>query len=185
VNAYATRFANYIGLLATGGNRLADDGEALPEFAYQTVRARFTGLEASGVVRLLASGHTLDLEWRGDLVRATNANTGEPLPRIAPVRAGATLAYGRGPWSARVGFDHHARQDRVPAGEQATAGYTLWNAALTWRVPVRSASLLWYARLENATDRLAYSATSILTQTAPGRAPLPGRSLRFGVQATF
>ena len=47
----------------------------------------------------------LDLELRGDAVRATNATTGEPLPRIAPVRAGATLAWSQGPWGARVGFD--------------------------------------------------------------------------------
>jgi len=44
---------------------------------------------------------------------------------------------------------------------------------------------LWYARLDNATDTLAYSATSILTQTVPGKVPLPGRSLKVGVQLMF
>jgi len=39
--------------------------------------------------------------------------------------------------------------------------------------------------VDNLSNRLAYSASSILTQTAFGRAPLPGRSLRVGVQATF
>jgi iron complex outermembrane receptor protein len=50
---------------------------------------------------------------------------------------------------------------------------------------VRESSLLWYARVDNASDRLAYSATSILTQTAPGPVPLPGRSLKVGLQASF
>lgn len=50
---------------------------------------------------------------------------------------------------------------------------------------VEDETLLWYERLENAADRVAYSASSILTQTVPGRIPLPGRSLKVGLQATF
>ena len=107
------------------------------------------------------------------------------MPRIAPVRAGATLAWSQGPWGARVGFDHAARQSRVPAGELATDAYTLWTAALTYRMTAGPANLLWYARLDNAADKLAYSATSILTQTAPGKSPLPGRSFKVGLRASF
>jgi iron complex outermembrane recepter protein len=157
----------------------------LPVFAYQPVRARFRGLEAGGNVRLLDSTSVLDLELRGDVVRATNMDTGQPLPRIAPMRAGATLAWSQGDWGARLGFDHAARQSRVPAGELATDAYTLWTAALTYKMTVGAGNLLWYARVDNAGDKLAYSATSILTQTAPGKAPLPGRSLKVGLRASF
>ena len=66
-------------------------------------------------------------EWRGDLTRATDRDAGTPLPRIAPMRLGATLAWTQGPWGARFGLDHAAAQDRVPPGSRATAGYTLWN----------------------------------------------------------
>jgi iron complex outermembrane receptor protein len=45
--------------------------------------------------------------------------------------------------------------------------------------------LNWFARLDNLTDQLAYSATSILTSTAFGKSPLPGRSFKLGVQASF
>jgi hypothetical protein len=34
--------------------------------------------------------------------------------------------------------------------------------------------MLWYARLDNLSNQLAYSATSILTTTAYPKAPLPG-----------
>ena len=180
LNAFASRFANYIALESTGST--TDD---LPEFAYRHVRARFTGLEASGTVRLLAGPQTLDLELRGDIVRATNQATGLPLPRIAPLRAGATLVWAQGAWGAQLGFDHAARQDRVPLGERVTDAYTLWKAALTYRMKAGASSLLWYARLDNAGNKLAYSATSILTQTAPGKSPLAGRSVKLGVQATF
>ncbi len=200
VNAYVNRFRNYIGLNATGNTRDREgqlntgDPQALAEFAYRGVRARFTGIEASGNVRLLGQdgfgrlqdAATLDLEWRGDLVRATNTDTGEPLPRIAPARVGATLAWAAGPWGARLGFDHYAAQRRVPlVGQRDTNAYTLWNAALTYRSKAGRANLLWYARIDNIGNELAYSASSILTTTAFPKAPLPGRSFKVGLRATF
>ncbi|MBU2287082.1 MAG: TonB-dependent receptor [Gammaproteobacteria bacterium] len=209
VNAYVTRFRNYIGLTATGNVR-GEEGELNPgpidtgdglvfpdtlaEYAYQGVRARFTGIEASGNLRLLgtdgfaptADHSKLDLEWRADVVRARNTDTGEPLPRISPARIGATLAYGNGPWAARVGFDSYAAQRRVPSvGARETDGFTLFNASLTYAMKVQRANLTWYARIDNITNKLAYSATSILTTTVYPRAPLPGRSLKVGLRATF
>ena len=195
LTAFASHFSNYIALMGTGRNVGFGDG-ALPELAYTGVRARFVGLEASGTVRLLgaaASGDAaapgtasvLDLDLRGDLVRATNRDSSQPLPRIAPARVGATLRWAQGAWGAQLGFDHAFAQNRVPEGDRATAAYTLWNAALTYRQKAGRAQLQWFARVDNLTNRLAYSATSILTQTAFPKAPLPGRSVRVGVQAMF
>jgi iron complex outermembrane receptor protein len=189
-NAFEARFDNYIALLRTGrmvGEEPGDGEEAelLPEFAYTPVQARFRGFELQGTARLSDTATKLDLELRADRVRADNRSTGEPLPRIAPWRAGMTLVAAQGPWAARVGFDHNARQQRVPAGDLATGAYTLWHAAVTWRMEAQGAQWLWFLRVDNATDRLAYSATSILTQTTPGRVPLPGRSVKLGVRASF
>jgi iron complex outermembrane receptor protein len=110
---------------------------------------------------------------------------GQPLPRIAPARIGATLRWAQGPWGARIGVDHAAAQNRVPLGDRATGAYTLWNAAVTYRQKLGQAQVQWFARVDNLTDRLAYSATSVLTTTAFPKAPLPGRSVRLGVQALF
>ena len=209
-NAYTSHFANYIGLLDTGNTKGVDgetnpldvggDGVAdrsgaaiLPAQAYAGVRARFTGLEVNGNLRLLGesglraseSGSVLDLQLRGDLVRATNLTTGAPLPRIAPARIGATLAWAQGPLSARLGFDHAAAQHRVPSTSRATAAYTVWNAGVSARQKLPQASLTWYARVDNLTNQLAYSASSVLTSTAFPKAPLPGRSLKLGVQVVF
>jgi iron complex outermembrane receptor protein len=201
VNAYVTRFQNYIGLTASGRNldeegNVAEPGAAdtLAEYVYGGVRARFTGIEANGNLRLLGAdgfgrlrdADTLDLEWRGDIARAKNLDTGEPLPRIAPLRVGATLAYGSGPWSARVGFDYNAAQRRIPTvGARETEAYTLWNAAITYRMKVQRANLTWYARMDNIGNKLAYSPTSILTTTVYPNAPLPGRTLKVGLRVTF
>jgi len=184
VGVFQNRFSDYIALLPTGRTR--DDGEdALPEFAYRAVAARLRGVEVEGTRRLLAGAHTLDLELRGDLVRADNLTLGQPLPRVAPLRVGTTLAWASGAWGARLGFDHWMRQSRVPEGDAPVAGYTLWNSAVTYKARAGQAELLWYAKVENLGDRLGFSPTSILTQAAPGRVPLPGRSLRVGLRADF
>ena len=207
LSPYVSRFKNYIALNQTSGvTRNAEDGAVNPvedagnpgftgtgeafrplaEFRYQQVRARFAGIEASGNIRLQEGASTIDLALRGDVVRATNLSNGQPLPRIAPWRAGASLLWANGPWGANVGFDHLAAQKRVPAPPVGvTQAYTLWNAASSYRMKAGPASLLWYARLDNITDKLAYSASSVLTSTAFPKAPLPGRSLKVGLQASF
>ena len=219
VSAFVNRFRNYISQAATGVTRdaagnggggvgVTDDGTGrsvesggtssiLPEFVFQQVPARFTGLEASGTIRLLeagqtsgqtaslTAGQTLDLELRGDIVRAVNTATGQPLPRIAPVRLGATLAWAQGAWGARFGVNHVAAQNDVAPGQPTTNAYTLVNASVSYRQKVGATDLLWFAKLDNIGDRLAYSATSILTQTVPGKAPLPGRNFKLGLQANF
>ncbi len=195
-NAFVNHFANYISLESTGNSRGLDGlSGTLPEYAYRQVRARFAGLESTGKVRLMAgrgpelAAGTLDLLLRADLVRASNLDTGQALPRIAPLRLGATLVWaernGAQGWGARLGVDHYAAQNRVPAGDRATAGYTFFNASATYGVRAGVTNLLWFARLDNAGNQLAYSATSVLTQSVPGRVPLPGRSFKVGVQATF
>ena len=157
----------------------------LPEYAYTGVRARFVGFEASGNTRLLEGASTLDLALRGDLVSATNLSNGQPLPRIAPMRVGATLQWASGPWGSSLGVNHSAAQNRVAPGQRATAAYTFWNAAATYSLKLGRVNTLLYARLDNLTNQLAYSAASVLTTTAFPKAPLPGRSLKVGLQAAF
>ena len=179
VQAFVNQFDNFISL------EQSDSSTSPPSYSYRPVRARFMGAEVHGKWRLLDGGRTIDLLMRADSVRAENTDSGQPLPRIAPLRLGASLHWAQGPWSARLGIDQIAAQDRVPDGQSATSGYSMWNAALTRRAKAGRSNLLLYARLDNLGDTLAYSATSILTQTSPGRVPLPGRSLRAGLQLSF
>lgn len=181
-SVYESRFSNFIGLMATGLNKGAD---ALPEYAYEGVRARLRGWEASGQSRVWQGTGTLDLHWRADQVQADNLSTGQPLPRIAPWRVGLSGVYRFDAWQARLGFDHAGAQRRVPADSLSTAAYTLWHASLNYRQKVDVGTVQWFARLDNLSNALAYSATSILTSTVPGRVPLPGRSLKIGAQWQF
>lgn len=207
-NAYSSNFKNYIGLVQSRGvTRNQSDGEVNPvedpanagfsqttgatfsplnEFRYQPTRARFTGFEASGNIRLIEGASPIDLALRADVVKATDLNTSQPLSRIPPMRLGATFKYTSGPFGANLGFDHAATQNRIPAGDRAAAANTRFNTGLNYRLNAGPTSLLWYARLDNLTNKLAYSPTSVLTTTAfPTAPPLPGRSLKVGMQASF
>jgi iron complex outermembrane receptor protein len=56
---------------------------------------------------------------------------------------------------------------------------------VSYKQKLSGTTLNWFGKLDNLSNQWAYSATSILTSTAPGKSPLPGRSLKLGVMATF
>ena len=180
LSAFVNQYDNYLSLEATG-----QSVEDLPEYAYTQVKAKFSGLEASGNLRLLEGAQTLDLGLRADVVHAQNTTTGQALPRIAPARLGTSLAWSQGPWNAKLDVNHVMAATQVPVGDRSTDAYTLLNASISYHQVLQDANLLWFVKLDNLGDTLAYSASSILTQTAPGKSPLPGRSLKWGVQVKF
>lgn len=198
VGVFHSRFGNYLALASSGNSRGADgelnpvdgdgdgvaDGsgeEILPEFAYQGVPAALSGFEAEGRFRLLERGATLDLELRGDYTRAKRRDTGEPLPRIPPLRVGAALDYRLEGFGARLEVNHARRQNRVGDNELPTDGYTLANAALFYRFGPAGQRWEAFLRANNLFDREARNHVSFLKDIAP----LPGRGVLAGVRATF
>ncbi len=185
LNVFTTRYDNYIFLQATGANSVAGN----PIFQFAATSARFSGWEWTGNTRLVQATseqpRSLDVEARISSVEATNTATNLPLPRIAPQRMGLDWTVSQAAWKWTLGADRSSAQNRVATNQPATAGYTLWTAGLSFEQKTSAGRALWFAKLRNATNALAYPATSILTQTAPGRVPLPGRSLQLGVQVSF
>ncbi|MBL8326023.1 MAG: TonB-dependent receptor [Rubrivivax sp.] len=180
VQVFTTRFANYIALDATGNDVTVppevpgDPPEVFAEYAFRAVRARLTGFEVEARTRLVAGAPVqADLGLVLDHVRGNNLASGEPLPRIAPLRARLALDLARGALRGGVVVRHAARQARVPATDTPTAGYTmldLWAMlALPWP---GEANVI--ARLGNVTNQLGYNAAAIAT--ARGLTPLPGRA---------
>jgi iron complex outermembrane recepter protein len=186
VNVFTTRYDNYIYLRDTGGIS-APGGN--PIYQFTATPARFNGWEWQGAKRLVNasadSPRSHDLEARISSVQATNSATGAALPRIAPKRLGIDWISKQNAWTTRLGLDHSAAQNQVAATQPPTDSYTLWNAAISFEQKQKTGRALWFAKLDNASNKLAYPATSILTQTTPGRVPLPGRNLKLGVQLTF
>ncbi len=194
LTGFVSEFANFLSLQATGGQT-----NALPNYRYQGVRARFMGFESQAKWRLVggsdallrsdASFGTTDLELRYDQVHANDLTHQTPMPRMAPSRLGADVLWARDAWGARLGAVHAAAQNRVPDGNLTTPSYTLWHAAVNYHQHVGRTHWLWFAKLDNLTNQVAYSATSILRQTMPAEGkdapPMAGRSMKVGVHASF
>lgn len=198
LGGFYTRFQNYIAVLNSGNDRGADgelnpvdgdgdgvaDGsgeEIVPEALYRAVKADFRGLEAEGKFRVYQGTGSLGLNLRGDYVRATNRDTGEPLPRISPLRLGVGLDYRFGNFGARLDVNHAFKQDRVAANELPTDGHTLVNGALTYRFKAPAMNLEAFLKGNNLFDREARVHASFLKDMAP----LPGRGFLAGVRGTF
>ena len=183
-HVFSTSFASFIALDATGVDVLipGEDGEpdsSVPEYAFRAVRARMSGLEVEARTRLVAAAWTLDATATLDTVRGDNIDTGEPLPRLAPVRLRVGLQAGAHMWTAGVAVRHHGAQNRVPATDTATPGATLVDLWARGRLTA-AGSLLWFAKLSNVGDRLATSASAV--QTVRGLSPQGGRAMQLGLQ---
>lgn len=180
MNVYETRFSNYIALQANGQTVANPDGGDLPVYLFQGVPARLRGVEIEG--RWQASA-VFALLGQFDAVRGDNTATGVPLPRLAPRRAMLGVEAQQGPWSARVEWRLAARQDRVDAFDTPTAGYGTVNASLARQLKLGDLDGLWYLRLTNLGNKLAYNATAV--PTIRDLSPQAGRSVMTGVQVRF
>ena len=197
ITMFNNRFSNYLGLFNSGNTRGADgelnpadagDGtslntgeEILPEFAYRAVPARFRGIEGEGRFRVFERGGTLDLLVHASHVRADDRSSRRPLPRIAPWRYGVGVEYRRDRLSARVDATVHDGQDRVATGERPTDGYTMFNAALTYRLPANGLRLEAFLRGINLLNEEARNHVSFLKDIAP----LGRRSAQIGLRGQF
>jgi len=197
ITGFASKFSNYISLQPTGTDRFVG---GMPDYRFEGVRARFYGIESTAKIRMVAGQDALltsngahgamDLELRADVVRAQDLTHNSPMPRIAPMRVGADAVWSRNAWGARLGFMQAAAQNRVPNNGThpgiTTAGHTLWNAGLNYHTHSGPAHWLLFAKLDNLTNKLAYSSTSVLTQTMRDNAPpIAGRHLKLGAQVSF
>ena len=178
---FTTRFSNHIALDATGAlidvAEPGDPPDLVPEYRFQGVRARLSGVEIEGRARLLDGAWTLEATGQLDSVRGDNLSRNEPLPRVAPLRARLGLEAASGPWRAGVEVRHHARQTRVSANDTPTDGFTMLD--LWWRAEWQQRYSV-FARLSNATDELGFNAAAVAT--VRGLSPMAGRALAAGVQ---
>lgn len=182
---FYSHFSHYIGLLGTG-RTLNDDAEedpnGIPEYTYSGVRARFAGFEAQDRWKLGEGRYgKFALELSGDYTRARNLDTGEALPRIAPLRLNSGLLWELDKWQARLDVEHAASQGRVPDNETGTDGYTTLGASAGYKFNVGGSQWLAFVNGENLTNQTMRYASSILRDIAPAQ----GRSIEVGLRTTF
>ncbi|BAP43315.1 TonB-dependent outermembrane receptor [Pseudomonas sp. StFLB209] len=189
VGVFYSRFSNYIGLLGSG-RYLNDDGEqvdasdddALPEYLYSGVKADFWGLEAQDHWRLAQTRYgNFALQSSADYTRAKNRETGEPLPRISPLRLNTALLWDYNHWQASLGAEHASAQRRVAQAETDTDGYTTLNASLGYHFDVGQSQWLAFLKGDNLNNQTVRYASSILRDEVPAA----GRSVQAGVKVMF
>ncbi len=170
VNLFIIDYDDYIYAAPTGGEQ-----DGLPVFQTRQGDAEFRGAELALSVELVQNiRHDFHLELMLDLVEAELASSGEPLPFIPPLRAGARLHYRGEHWHASAGLMHYDQQDEVAAFETPTDGYTLVDAKVGYRfAPVGRTIHEVTLRGANLGDTLARNHVSRLKD----QVPLPGRDL--------
>jgi iron complex outermembrane receptor protein len=94
----------------------------------------------------------------------------------------AALVLRAAQWQAGAEVRHSAAQNRVPATDTATAGFTMLDLWAGAALPVAGAPQL-LVKLGNATNALGYSASTVATMR--GLSPLPGRALSVVLRAAF
>ncbi|MBM3116172.1 TonB-dependent receptor [Jeongeupia naejangsanensis] len=192
LGGYYSHFANFIALERTGRwchshgdhdhcGKVQREGES-PEYAYEGVPAKLYGFELDSNWRVYQhAAQSLDLQLWGDVTRAEQRNTGEPLPRIPPMRVAGAIVYGWGALSLRAELQHAAEQDRVPRNDTPSDAYTVANVALSYRVRHGATDWTAYLRGDNLGNEEIRYASSLTRDIAPqGR-----RSARAGLAVQF
>jgi iron complex outermembrane receptor protein len=123
----------------------------------------------------------LFLRLQADYVHATDLDTGEPLPRITPLRYSASLNYESEKWNASIEGQRVDAQNRVAPFETTTAGYTFLNASVGYKFRTGPAYNYIYVKGTNLTDEEARDHLSFLKEVLP----LAGRGVAVGFRTTF
>jgi iron complex outermembrane receptor protein len=193
LTAFYTRFDNYIYSEYLGyqtddeGTKEGDPGfeadHALDTYRYCFVDTDYYGLEASYERTLLRQSQSeLSLKLTGDWVRAAQRSSGNPLPRIPPVRLGFGLDYDSPNWQAGTKLTRALRQTDTALNESETAGYTQLDAYLRKSFALSGGQTLsLFAHANNLLDRKIIHHTSYLKEEAP----LPGRNISIGLRMDF
>lgn len=176
VSAYSTWYDRFIFSEATG--QLEDE---LPIFQYRAVDARFTGIEVEAQWLIFQQADlNISIDGALDYVRATDTTNDRPLPRVPALEYVAGIDADWKQISTRLELEGAAGQSRVAPLETSTGAYTFLNARIAYEVP-QLRDVRFVIRGRNLTNSSARPHTSFVKDVAP----LPGRDIRFYVQARF
>lgn len=174
---YWSRFDDYIYEQATGA---FIDG--LPVFQYLQTDARYVGVELEGSATLgRAGGWTFVADAVADYTRATNLETGAPLPRIPAKRARGGLEAQSEYLTGRAEVEVVDGKKRISPNELPTEGYTMVNLSAAWRPWGYARDVTVMVQASNLFDVTARRHASFLKDMAP----LAGRDVRLNLHVGF
>lgn len=173
-NFYYYGFKDFVFLDVTD---TIDPDSGFPFAYYLQGDSRFTGTELS----LDVTAHKyLNVITGLDYVNA-QLNTGQPLPRIPPLRARFGLDIHRDGLSIRPEFVAVDRQDRVFTNEKPTAGYGTFNVTGSYILSQKHMAHIFSVSGYNLNDKLYFNHISFIKDISPeiGRGVRATYTLRF------
>ena len=175
ITGFINNIDDYIALVPS-----EDVEDGLQVFNFSQADAELYGFEAEGLFDLFDNDNShMHIRLFTDFTRGKLKNNGGDLPRIPPLRYGASLHYRIASFDASLSAMRVDEQDKVTENELPTAAYTMVDAEVSWRPA--SPDLLLFLRGTNLGDEDARRHTSPLKDVIP----LPGRSLVAGVRWDF
>lgn len=173
-NFYYYNIRNFVFLAPTN---VFDPDSGLEIANFVQGDSRFFGTELS--LDVTASKYVNILSGL-DYVNA-ELKTGQPLPRIAPLRARFGLDIHRGNLSVRPEFVAVWRQDRLFTNETPTAGYGTFNVAASYIIPTKHTAHIFSVNAYNLNNKLFYNHISFIK----GISSEIGRGVRFSYTMRF
>ncbi len=159
-----------------------EEEDGLPVVRFGAVDAELSGFEIDAHLGLVhAHPNHLELHLSLDGVRAEERASGQPLPRIPPLRYGVGLNYQSESWFGKIEAMRVAKQDRLAAFETETAASTRIDAAIGYRFFLAGTVHDVVLSGRNLTDQESRVHASYLKDLAP----LPGRDLRLSYRLAF
>jgi len=172
ITAYYNDFEDFIYLENTGQE--IDEQAVL---LYNQIDAQFTGIEAEvNWLALESPAGNVSITLFGDWIEGELDNN-DDVPRLPPLRVGATLDYALGPFGVYLRGVNAADQDNPGINETETDGYTRWDAGMDYHFKLGSdRELLVFLKGTNLSDEEIRLSTSFLRNIAPEA----GRSVELG-----
>jgi len=173
LNFFYYDISNFVFLSPTGE---VEDG--LRVAAYSQANSRFTGTEAGFEAGL---HEMIWLNLGLDYVNAELKASGEPLPRIPPLRGRAGLEFRRGSFSVKPEVLMASAQDRIYSTETRTPGYAVVNVEASYTLVRQHTAHIFGFSLFNLGNRLYRNHLSFIKDLAPeiGRGVRLTYTLRF------
>lgn len=170
VPAYIERFSERDNVNERADEILLDP-EAAPIIEYVAQDSVLQGVEAHSDLTL--SSH-VTAELGLDYVRGTLQATGDPLPRLPPLRGRVGLRYQYNAFQAGGDLTVASRQDRILENETVTDGYQLLKLFAAYSFGSGNRVHTITARLDNVTNELYRNHLSLIKELVPEM----GRSLK-------
>ncbi len=145
-----------------GGEEEEEEEFAIVEFV--GADALLQGIEAHADVQITS---TLAAEVGVDYVRGSLRTSGDPLPRIPPLRVRLGLRYHADAFQVGGDVIASASQDRVTGAEQPTDGYGLLRLFASYSFTTGNTLHTVTARVENANDALYRNHLSLIKAFEP------------------